>query len=157
MRHSWGTNCFREIIDGGHIFFVFATILLLRWKRIGRLLETTSRNVNNEKTNSLQLNETMCRTRRRLLQKWKAHSRRLMFVYMVECVGSAILQINQKLTKRSKTQFGNVAQLSVPLHLLQQIILTMKWKNYNSFLRFYLLGLDEIVAATVYWKACVKH
>ena len=28
-----------------------------------------------------------------------------------------------------------------------QIILTMKWKNYNSFLRFYLLCLDEIVAA----------
>ena len=37
------------------------------------LLETTSRNVSNEKKNSLQLNKVMCRTRWRLLQIWKAH------------------------------------------------------------------------------------
>ena len=74
----------------------------------------------------------MCRTRRRLLQKWKAHSRRLMFVCLVGDVVSTILTNKpKKLIKGSKTLFGNVVQLSVPLELLQQIILTMKSKNHN--------------------------
>ena len=76
----------------------------------------------------------MCRTRKRLLQKWKAHTRRLMFVCLVIDVVSTILTNKpKKLIKGSKTLFGNVCtELSVPLELLQQIILTMKSKNHNN-------------------------
>ena len=73
----------------------------------------------------------MCRTRRRLLQKWKAHSRRLMFVCLVGDVVSTNSTNKPKTYKMLKNTIRKRGTIISPTSATSQIILTMKSKNHN--------------------------